>query len=418
MGYNNKYVTNPGDPNNNNDWLLRVASQPTRTNIQRAYKTGREFASIKNKTMLSHKKQNILQYLESRCVYKQFIRMYIDGIVHKGISMESKIEISEIKKAGFDILKLPNRAKVMGSIYRDLQKEVKKRGYNIDFSIYQIYFDLFDVLTNQKLLNSVRNWYKKVEPLCKKEFSKNLTDEEKQAIYKCSFLICAYTDLIFAFDHLTIMFGVSAALGNLDPNDFLGTLEREQENTYKWVLSKIMFDTTKLMVYFQETDVNKLNKEINSFISSAASKEDWEEHRMEMYYAYGVESLALGILIAVGAALGLTLLLPTIRGLIYYWGCLKINISNHFKDESIYIAFNIKRLKEELERETDPQKRKKLQDVIAKQEVECEKLRQKAYKLALQYEQNAPQATQNMEVDQEIEEQEYQENEVTPQILI
>lgn len=400
------------------DLALRIASQPTRVNIQNAYKRGRKFTKQQNKTMLSHKKQNILQYLHSRSVYKQFQRMFIDGEVSRNVSMESKMEISDIKKANFDIMKLPNRARIIKSIYSDIQREVKKKGYNIEFSIYQIYFDLINVLSNQKLLNSIRSWYKKVEPLCKKEFSKNLTDEEKQSIYKCSFLISAYTNLIFALDHLTIMFGVAAVAGDLNPNDFFGQLQREQENTYKWVLGNIMYQSVSLIVYFQETDVNKLNKEINSYISSAASKEDWEEHRMEMYYAYGVESLALGILIAVGTALGLTLLLPTIRGLIYYWGCLKINISNHFKDESIYIAFNIKRLKEELERETDPQKRKKLQDVIAKQEVECEKLRQKAYKLALQYEEAAPQATQNMEVDQEVEEQEYQDNEVTPQILI
>lgn len=400
------------------EFAFRAASQPTKANIRNAYKKAREFTQRKNRHILSHKKENILQYLNSRSCYKQFIRMFVDSEVSKVISLESKTEIYDIKKANFDVMKLPNRGKVIQSIYQDLYSEVRKRKYNIEFTIYQIYFDLFKVLTNQKLLAFVRSWYKKVEPIARKGMGKHLSDMDKQNIYKCAFLINAYTSLIFAFDHLTIMFGCAAACGEIKPEDYLGQLQKEYENTYKWCLAFIMQDTVKLIVYFLDTDLNALNKEVNTPISTSLSKEDWEEHKMEMYYAYGVESLTLGILIALGSVLGLTLLLPTIRGLIYYWGCLKINISNYYKDESIYIAFNIKRLKEELEKETDPKKRERLQDIIAKQEVECEKLKEKAYKLALQYEQNAAQAQSNMEVDQEVEEQEYQDDEVTPQILI
>lgn len=57
------------------EFAFRAASQPTKANIRNAYKKAREFTQRKNRHILSHKKENILQYLNSRSCYKQFIRM-------------------------------------------------------------------------------------------------------------------------------------------------------------------------------------------------------------------------------------------------------------------------------------------------------------------------------------------------------
>ena len=393
--------------------------------IKNKYEQSLKFVDQKNKSILNHSKETINEYLASRSCYKQFIRMFIDGKISKALSAESKVMIDDIKKAGFDILKLPNRAAIIKAISDEIEKEIKKNSYPIANTVFQVYYDTLKVLTNAKLLNFIRTIYKKIEPICKKEFSKNQSDQERQMLYKCSFLINAYVSLIFLFDNMTLQFGHAPILENeevlasygMKKSELLETIENSYKKVFKYFFDNILLHHIELITYFDKTDLNLLIKEINTNISESISKESWDEKKKELYYMYGTEDITFAILVACGVALGLTLLLPTIRGLIYYWGCLKINLANFYKDDSIYLSFNIKRLKEELAKETDPKKIAKLEQVIAKQEAECEKLKQKAYNLSVQYENNVSQTRNNMETDTEIEDNEYYESK-TPTILI
>ena len=186
-------------------------------------------------------------------------------------------------------------------------------------------------------------------------------------------------------------------------------------NMYRWFLNHIAVNHIPMIVYFQKIDLKILNSEIDKNFVESVAKENWDGRNLSEMT--GIESVTLGIIVAIGIGLGLTILLPTIRSMIYYWGCLKVSLSNFYSDESIYLAFNVKRLKEELSRETDPKKRERLELIIEKQEKEIAKLEEKAYKLSIQFEENASQVEKNMEADTEVEDNEYFES-YQPQVLI
>lgn len=381
--------------------------------IEKKYIQSIQAVKNKNKSMMGQGKETVKGYLDSRSCYKQFIRMFIDGKPSKAFSEESRAFVGAAVKSHFFYPEISTPRK---SAIENMHKHIMTitKYHSPKNTVFQVYLDLYDLLWKTEISDLIERCYNSIYDICKKGLNKKTPSNQRELVYKCSFLINGYMSLLFLLDHMTYQFA-TAPWFDIDEGNLYDIVLNSYHTHYKYFFHNVLVPSIDIISYFRLTDLKELEKEV--FKSTALTQESWIEQRTEMNCMYGVEDITLGLVIALGVVLGLTLLLPTIRGIIYYWGCLKINLSNFYKDEAIYLSFNINRLKEELSRESDPKKIAKLESVIAKQEVACDKLKQKALKLALQYEANETQAKNNMEVDTEIENTEYHED-ITPSIMI
>lgn len=374
-----------------------------------------EKTTNEKKSYFLNDKSTVNEYLASRSSYKQFLRLFIEGktTTYKAVTFETKQFADQIIKNNFDYFAMSKNG--INQILK-LMKE-----YSIDkkmtkYTPLGIYLDTLEVLSNKQLLSNINKWYKKAEPIAKTTLKNNQADSEHQDLYKLSFLINNYTCLLFLARSLEIQIIFSfIMLETYQKEITIQSLCDQHVNMYRWFLNHIAVNHIPMIVYFQKVDLKVLNSEIDKNFVESVAKENWDGRNLSEMT--GIESVTLGIIVAIGIGLGLTILLPTIRSMIYYWGCLKVSLSNFYSDESIYLAFNVKRLKEELSRETDPKKRERLELIIEKQEKEIAKLEEKAYKLSIQFEENASQVEKNMEADTEVEDNEYFES-YQPQVLI
>ena len=353
------------------------------------------------------------EFLKSKSSYKQCLRLYLGlDSNSKMISEESKIYIDTIKKHEFNYYSFSGKSvSNLDKLMNDtLQLKDKKLIKN---TILQIYFDTLEVLKNKNLLQSINKWYKEMTDMVKNGVNEKSNENDKQKLFKLTYLINNYTCLLFLAESLRAQ--ISGVLIEISTNSTINNNDFFENylKYFRWFLNHVAINHIPLIVYFKNVDVKNLNKEINKKLDMEKATEDWVRYSLNKIY--GVESISLGIVIALGIGLGLTMILPAIRSMIYYWGCLKINASNYYTDESIYLSYNIRRLREELMKETNEEKKEKLRIIIEQQEIELEKLKNKAHLLSIGFEENVAQVEKTIEYD-EVNEEEIYEN--PPEVLL
>ena len=345
-------------------------------------------------------------FLKARSCYKEYIRLF-QSKEPKKISKESFYLSKAFVEADFDITKIKdNIGRGVQETYRFVQDLIAKSPVDAEKSVLSIYIDAVKLLNNPTLRKKISQWNKLVGNDIKNGIiiNKKTPLNEQKRIYQYSYMILSYVNIMYLVTHLTATFSTVAAEATingspLSPAIFIETFNKR----YYHLLTKSVIHHIQLIIYLQNLDLNKIEKFMNQKVDEERAKEDFRIHRYDEYY--GLEAVFMPVVIALGVALGLSLILPIIRGLIYYWGSLKIDISNIFRDEAIFFAYNVDRLKNQLENTTDETTRAKLAKIIEKQEAMIEKLQNKSLKWSIEYEGCAKEASKVADEDETIEEQ-------------
>lgn len=361
----------------------------------------------------------IKNFLSARSCYKQWNRMFNTKTVdNKTVTIEARELIEIIKKANFDVGKLENNiSKGIKTAYDFLKPMYTKEYLITKNSVLRIYFDAIEVLQDRKLLSYIQKWNNELLSITKGGLlSKNQTDMNMQNVYRKSFLINAYANILMLVIHLTAQFSTISLInaGKGYGEHVSKSASRAEEfvfqynKTYAYFLQYVACQHIPMIIYFKHQRIDELEKnmKIDLSLNGDRSKEDLERDKR----IYGVESLSIAIIVGLGIALGLITIVPAIRAMIYYWGSLKIKLSQYYKEESIYLAFNVERLKEQLNNTTDPDEREKLEKIIEKQLEFVEDLKQKSIKWSIGYEETITTVNTVAESDQESEEETYKED--------
>lgn len=399
------------------------------TLVEKKYKEALRDLS-KKEAVTSQNGEKQKDYVQAISCYRQYIRLFHNKLHNNKVSYESMAIAKNILESNFDINKLDNNLnKGIQECYRaviDIRMQ-----YPLEFknTILSIYTDAVEVLQDKRLLNRVNKWNQELSKLVKGDIAtvKDLNDRKK--LYQYSYLVMGYVNLIYLVVHLTPTFAMTIS----DLED--GTLLNESTEYYNpnlinerflrlfhFLFYRSALNHIGLIVYYKNANFDKIEMEITRTLDVKQAKEDWRLIRPMISQEFvDPATVALGILaapaLAVGILLGMTILLPFIRGLIYYWGSLKIDISRFFKDESIFFTYNVIKLKKNLAETKDPKAKEKLLKTIAKQEKLAEELQKKAIKWSIEYEQAAKDANLMAEEDEKIEAIEIN-NEDMPDIIL
>ena len=369
-------------------------------------------------------------FVQAISCYRQYIRLFYNKLHNNKVSYESMSIAKSILNAGFDINKLDNNlGKGIQECYKTVVDMRTMYPLESNFTILSIYTDAVEVLRDKRLLSRIIRWNAELEKLVKGDVVTAKDINERKKMYQYSYLVMGYVNLIYLVIHLTPTFAMTIS----DLED--GTLLNETDvqinpvllnerflKLFHFLFYRSALNHIGLIVYYKNANFDKIEKEITRTMDTTKTREDWRLIKPVLSQEFvDPTTAALGILaapaIAVGILLGISILLPFIRGLIYYWGSLKIDISRFFKDEAIFFTYNVIKLKKNLAETKDPKAKEKLLKVIAKQEELAKKLQDKAIKWSIEYEQAAKDANLMAEEDEKMEAMEINEEDM-PDIIL
>lgn len=369
-------------------------------------------------------------FIQAISCYRQYIRLFHNKLHNNKVAYESVSIAKAIYEAGFDINRLDNNlGKGIQECYRSVI-DIKAM-YPLEFNntILSIYTDTVEVLNDKRLLARIVRWNKELEKLVKGDVATIKDLNHRKRLYQYSYLVMGYVNLMYLAIHLTPTFAMTISdlnegiliSENIDvPNPLM--MNERFLRLFHFLFYRSALNHIGLIVYYKNANFDKIEKEITRTLDSEKTKEDWRLIKPAISREFvDPTTAALGILaapaLAVGILLGITILLPFIRGLIYYWGSLKIDISRFFKDEAIFFTYNVIKLRKNLAETTDPKAKEKLLKVIAKQEELAKKLQEKAIKWSIEYEQAAKDANLMAEEDEKIEAMEINQEDM-PDIIL
>lgn len=408
--------------------VFKLDNKDAKNRIIKAYSNAEKRMIEENKGFDVSNSQARHEFLDSRSCYKQWYRMFnTKEVDNKTVTKESRELIEIIKKANFDIMKCGNNiSEGVIAAMKFLKKLEKENPLEVQDSIIEIYFDTIEVLRDKKLLDKIKSYNSKLVGYTKGGIIpsniKSQSDEDMQKIYKYSFLVSSYASLLMFAMHLTAQFGTVSLVALGDQIDYQKDSKitytqaflNEYMSRYKYFFYQVALKHIDLIVYFKRVNWKKLETTLNNTFTEEVSKEEFNNGYREKL---GVESVTLAIVIAIGVGLGLITILPLIRAMIYYWGSLKIDLARYFKDEAIFLSFNVERLIEERNATTDKAQREKLDKIIADQSATIEKLKQWSIKMGLDYEDTIKTVETVAEADTVAENDSYTET-YQPNILI
>lgn len=370
-------------------------------------------------------------FIQAISCYRQYIRLFHNKLHNNKVTFESMAIAKSIKEAGFDIHRLDNNLnKGIEECYRAVVDMRTMYPLESNNTILSIYTDTIEVLHDKKLLARVNKWNQELEKLIKGDVATTKDMNQRKRLYQYSYLVMGYVNLIYLVVHLTPTFAMT--ISDLNEGTLLDNVETTVVNPtminerflklFHFLFYRSALNHIGLIVYYKNANFDKIEKEITRTLDVKKTREDWRLIRPTFSEEFvDPTTVALGVLaapaLAVGILLGLTILLPFIRGLIYYWGSLKIDISRFFKDESIFFTYNVVKLKKSLAETKDPKAKEKLLKVIAKQEELAKKLQDKAIKWSIEYEQATKDANLMAEEDEKIEAMEINEADM-PDIIL
>lgn len=131
---------------------------------------------------------------------------------------------------------------------------------------------------------------------------------------------------------------------------------------------KATYNIAPIADYFTAVKQNKVIALLDKSYKEGLSREDWD------YPVKSTEAFATGIVIALGIALGLTLIMPAIRQFLYFIESIKVDLSIFFQDNADMLAIDIQILEEKKNSTTDKNEERKLDSIITKSKTWHERL--------------------------------------------
>ena len=376
-------------------------------------------------SFLAENKEKVLEAIHSRGCYRQYIRLF-NSSTPKRVTPEAFQLAKSFKEAGFDITKVKNIGIQVQNCYREIKKLEKEDKLNVDNSILRIYLHTIEILSDAKIRNKIVAYDKRISEKVKDSIvlkSKDDMNRQKELL-QLSYVVISYVNLLYLASHLTVaIVSVCAELAGdvIDVTPL--NINKLFYSRYYSLFIRSALHHIPLLIYFEKIDLNELEKQINLPIDEQRAKEEWEiinnslinpdDYQKSQEFT-GLANAAFHVLktnsvvqimgIVLISALGLSILIPIIRGLIYYWGSVKIDISKQLEEDAVFFTFNVQRLKDQLNQTKDEKTRNKLIKTIEKQERYIEKLKQNSLKLSIEYEDATKEAVIIAEEDEKIEE--------------
>lgn len=300
------------------------------------------------------------------------------------ITFKTNGDITKSKEF-YDALK--THQKYLSEITKKISsKDIKENSY------ITIFLNTYDLLTNSKYISAFKVAYD--------EYNKNkgkVKGSISDIFIMCNQILVSY--LFFTMGTLNPAIISAYAKYENDTknlNDFINFVETVQEQ-YKSIIKDIGFvcielsknleniknpaDELKKAIKSQNESTDKIAKAKESADSVVLQNSIYEvgekNYIPENLNEYGSEEALTVALIVLASVAGLVFAITAIRRAIYMCGTIKTDITEYIKVDVVTVMMNIESLKEKIDNTTDEKERKKLQNIIDKQQKFVDKFKDK-----------------------------------------
>ena len=280
-----------------------------------------------------------------------------------GLNLEFIKNDFNISKANKDLIK---NLEIVYKTCKQLLNSKHKNDYlNTTVEVFCI---TYDALRSKSNISFISNVYKKFRSKFREKVNTlSSLNTSMQFFYLGSLsTICMFLSLNNYIIYTGLMLMTEFHLKNYTTNGVFNAVAFDRGNAS--YTRKATYNIAPIADYFTAVKQNKVMALLDKSYKEGLSREDWN------YPVKSTEAFAAGLVIALGIALGITLIMPAIRQFMYFIESIKVDLSVFFQNNADMLAVDIMILEEKKNATTDKNEEKRLEKIIEKSKVWHERL--------------------------------------------